>query len=115
MQSTEPETIFIPTLKAFVIQFTSIFRSASSPTSPSRRTTQSCKGRLVKSSYRESFKQKPKKDKNGTDNNGTEKPRRPSVVQMELNKQKPKLDTKLYPNYTDMPRMWAEVSDTQKE
>ena len=113
MQSTEPETIFIPTLKALVIQFTCIFRSASSPTSPSRRTTQSCKGRLVKSSYRESFKQKPKKDKNGTDKD--EKPRRPSVVQMELNKQKPKLDTKLYPNYTDMPRMWAEVSDTQRE
>ena len=41
--------------------------------------------------------------------------RRPSVVQHELNKQKPKLDTKLYPNYTDMPRMWAEVSDTQKQ
>ena len=40
--------------------------------------------------------------------------RRQSVVQQELNKQKPKLATKLYPTYIDMPQMWAEVSDTQK-
>lgn len=41
--------------------------------------------------------------------------RRQSIVQMELNKQKPKLATKLYPTYTEMPQMWAEVSDTQKQ
>ena len=91
----------------------SSFRSASSPTSPSKRTT-SCKGRLVKSSYRESFK-KVRNDKNSVESVGEKSSRRPSVVQQELNKQKPKLDTKLYPNYTDMPRMWAEVSDTQKQ
>ena len=63
-----------------------------------------------KSSFRESFKMSDR-EKNG----GAPEKRRQSIVQMELNKQKPKLATKLYPTYTDMPQMWAEVSDTQKQ
>ena len=92
-----------------------VLRPCSSPTSPSRRTT-SCKGRLVNSSFRESFKKvKTGERENCELSSSKTSQRRPSVVQHELNKQKPKLDTKLYPNYTDMPRMWAEVSDTQKQ
>ena len=90
-----------------------VLRPCSSPTSPSRRTT-SCKGRLVNSSFRESFKKVKTGERENCELSKTSQ-RRPSVVQHELNKQKPKLDTKLYPNYTDMPRMWAEVSDTQKQ
>lgn len=46
---------------------------------------------------------------------GSTRGRRQSIVQMELNKQKPKLAAKLYPSYVDMPQMWAEVSDTQNQ
>ena len=82
----------------------------------------SSKGRIHRnSSFRESLKKTAaeKNSNNGTggaavDKSNSAVTRRQSVVQMELNKQKPKLATKLYPTYIDMPQMWAEVSDTQK-
>lgn len=90
----------------------------SSPASPAKGNT--CIGRAGttgstgsigtprRSSFRESFKIKADK----TEDSGS---RRQSVVQMELVKQKPKLAQKLLPRYIDMPQMWAEVSDTQKQ
>ena len=73
--------------------------------------TSTSKGRIHrKSEFRESFKKNEMK----SERSNLALTRRQSVVQQELNKQKPKLATKLYPTYIDMPQMWAEVSDTQK-
>ena len=73
----------------------------------------STKGRIHRnSSFRESLKKVEKNSEKSSNHSAVT--RRQSVVQMELNKQKPKLATKLYPTYVDMPQMWAEVSDTQK-
>ncbi len=66
-----------------------------------------------KSSFRESFKKVDKENGGGGEKSGAG--RRQSIVQMELSKQKPKLAAKLYPTYTEMPQMWAEVSDTQQK
>ena len=114
----------------------SCFRPPSSPVSPTRRST-SCKGRYSTASKRPSFRESFKRPRgtgneqqtsmtSGLPSSSSISPgtsgghqdrgrRRTSIVQSIINEDKPNLENRIGPSFSEMPEKWAEVTDIQPE